>query len=218
MKDEVENSLEREVENIKTYQQRMQKMLARVNQQIETNHSMQDKLHGDLEHKDMALEIDRDCAEMHNDAIDIKHHDGIEEEDVSGSVPQSWAKFSKNNVEESQCKSSVLTVGQIDFDISPFLAGRAGTRQLRYDVNNLINNAASDMSVHWNKSNRAFTDRISEAQDAHRNLKSNLILTKNVSTSRPSFHQLLHYLVDVDIFLPQTIALHCIEDIFLGKS
>jgi len=160
VKDEVENSLEREVENIKTYQQRMQKMLARVNQQIETNHSMQDKLHGDLEHKDMALEIDRDCAEMHNDAIDIKHHDGIEEEDVSGSVPQSWAKFSKNNVEESQ-------------------SGRAGTRQLRYDVNNLINNAASDMSVHWNKTNRAFTDRISEAQDAHRNLKSNLILTKN---------------------------------------
>ena len=118
----MENSLEREVENIKTYQQRMQKMLAKVNsfclpkkkpatvsfflfqvnQQIETNHSMQDKLHGDLEHKDMALEIDRDCHEMHNDAIDIKHHDGIEEEDVSGSVPQSWAKFSKNNVEESQ--------------------------------------------------------------------------------------------------------------------
>ena len=65
---------------------------------------LQDKLHADLEHKDMALEIDRDCAEMHNDAIDIKHHDGIEEEDVSGSVPQSWAKFSKNNVEESQCK------------------------------------------------------------------------------------------------------------------
>jgi len=160
VKDEVENSLEREVENIKTYQQRMQKMLAKVNQQIETNHSMQDKLHGDLEHKDMALEIDRDCHEMHNDAIDIKHHDGIEEEDVSGSVPQSWAKFSKNNVEESQ-------------------AGRSSTRQLRYDVNNLINNAASDMSVHWNKTNRAFTDRISESQDAHRNLKSNLILTKN---------------------------------------
>jgi len=160
VKDEVENSLEREVENIKTYQQRMQKMLAKVNGQIETNHSMQDKLHGDLEHKDMALEIDRDCHEMHNDAIDIKHHDGVEEEDVSGSVPQSWAKFSKNNVEESQ-------------------AGRSATRQLRYDVNNLINNAASDMSVHWNKTNRAFTDRISETQDAHRNLKSNLILTKN---------------------------------------
>ena len=65
---------------------------------------LQDKLHADLEHKDMALEIDRDCAELHNDAIDIKHHDGIEEEDVSGSVPQSWAKFSKNNVEESQCE------------------------------------------------------------------------------------------------------------------
>jgi hypothetical protein len=46
--------------------------IVQVNQQIETNHSMQDKLHGDLEHKDMALEIDRDCHEMHNDAIDIK--------------------------------------------------------------------------------------------------------------------------------------------------
>ena len=39
-------------------------------------------------------------------------------------------------------------------------AGRSATRQLRYDVNNLINNAASDMSVHWNKTNRAFTDRL----------------------------------------------------------
>ena len=57
----------------------------------------------------MALEIDRDCAELHNDAIDIKHHDGIEEEDVSGSVPQSWAKFSKNNVEESQCEYNFKT-------------------------------------------------------------------------------------------------------------
>ena len=34
----------------------------------------------------------------------FQHHDGVEEEDVSGSVPQSWAKFSKNNVEESQCE------------------------------------------------------------------------------------------------------------------
>ena len=145
----------------------------------------------------MALEIDRDCAELHNDAIDIKHHDGIEEEDVSGSVPQSWAKFSKNNVEESQGEFSRF---RWSLSCNPPLqaAGRSATRQLRYDVNNLINNAASDMSVHWNKTNRAFTDRlasslktasdkyfrISECQDAHRNLKSNLILTKNVS----SFH------------------------------
>ena len=176
----MENSLEREVENIKTYQQRMQKMLAKVrsqsmangqdssfsymqvNQQIETNHSMQDKLHGDLEHKDMALEIDRDCHEMHNDAIDIKHHDGIEEEDVSGSVPQSWAKFSKNNVEESQGEFSRF---QWSLSCNPPLqaAGRSATRQLRYDVNNLINNAASDMSVHWNKTNRAFTDRLASS-------------------------------------------------------
>ena len=47
----------------------------------------------------------------------VQHHDGVEEEDVSGSVPQSWAKFSKNNVEESQgintkycfvCRESIL--------------------------------------------------------------------------------------------------------------
>ena len=37
VKDEVENSLEREVENIKTYQQRMQKMLAKVRLQSMAN-------------------------------------------------------------------------------------------------------------------------------------------------------------------------------------
>ena len=86
-------------------------------------------------------------------------------------------------------------------------AGRAGTRQLRYDVNNLINNAASDMSVHWNKTNRAFTDRISECQDAHRNLKSNLILTKNVST----FHTVLSLF---GISICQSVYSKLIEDVF----
>ena len=40
VKDEVENSLEREVENIKTYQQRMQKMLAKVSFSRNTEHSI----------------------------------------------------------------------------------------------------------------------------------------------------------------------------------
>ena len=93
-----------------------------------------------------------------------------------------------------------MSCGQFVLTSNTSLAGRAGTRQLRYDVNNLINNAASDMSVHWNKTNRAFTDRISEAQDAHRNLKSNLILTKNVSTSVTIRHLTLPFaILDVDI-------------------
>ena len=40
VKDEVENSLEREVENIKTYQQRMQKMLAKVREDLSINLSI----------------------------------------------------------------------------------------------------------------------------------------------------------------------------------
>ena len=40
VKDEVENSLEREVENIKTYQQRMQKMLAKVRTDMPFNSSL----------------------------------------------------------------------------------------------------------------------------------------------------------------------------------
>ena len=42
--------------------------------------------------------------------IFVQHHDGVEEEDVSGSVPQSWAKFSKNNVEESQGNAALETI------------------------------------------------------------------------------------------------------------
>ena len=64
------------------------------------------------------------------------------------------------------------------------------------------------MSVHWNKTNRAFTDRISECQDAHRNLKSNLILTKNVST----FHS-TYYCAYFGILICQSV---CIKDILSG--
>ena len=62
------------------------------------------------------------------------------------------------------------------------------------------------MSVHWNKTNRAFTDRISEAQDAHRNLKSNLILTKNVSTF--SLYIILCAILDVAIWVSNHILKH----------
>ena len=92
------------------------------------------------------------------------------------------------------------------FKIPTIAAGRSGTRQLRYDVNNLINNAASDMSVHWNKSNRAFTDRISECQDAHRNLKSNLILTKNVSSINFSNASCTYLSFERTHFAPGTIS------------
>ena len=72
----------------------------------------------------------------------------MEEEDVSGSVPQSWAKFSKNNVEESQSKQFLENFKKCrPFIFNVFFAasGRSATRQLRYDVNNLINNAARQL-------------------------------------------------------------------------
>ena len=70
--DNPENSLNAEVENIKSCQNTMRKTLDAVDRQLEKNREAKIRLERDLENKDSAINIDRSCHQV-NIHSDVKY-------------------------------------------------------------------------------------------------------------------------------------------------
>ena len=97
VKDEVEHCLDKEVANIRTYQESMRETLDIANSQLDNNMRKQVQLQEDLDNKDLALDIDKICFQLRNNAKNIALQPGVENIDASGSEPESWRKFSCKN-------------------------------------------------------------------------------------------------------------------------
>ena len=102
VKDMVEDNLKKEVNNIRKYQDKMKILLEKVHRQVDDHKEVQARLRKDLEHKEMALDIDQTCFATHNGSQDIQHQAGIERVEATGSVPVSWEEFSAKNKRESK--------------------------------------------------------------------------------------------------------------------
>ena len=97
VKDEVEHCLDKEVENIRAYQESMRETLDIANSQLDNNVRKQVQLQEDLDNKDLALDIDKICFQLRNNSKNIALQPGVENIDASGSEPESWRKFSCKN-------------------------------------------------------------------------------------------------------------------------
>ena len=64
MNDNPENALNREVDNIKSCQNRMRQTLEQVNHQIGVNRNARHQLERDLQNKDHAIGIDHSCHQV----------------------------------------------------------------------------------------------------------------------------------------------------------
>ena len=64
--DGVENSLMREVDNIKSCQDKMKRTLEQVNHQLGVNRNTRHQLERDLANKDHSINIDHTCHNMQN--------------------------------------------------------------------------------------------------------------------------------------------------------
>ncbi|EHB13618.1 Tektin-5 [Heterocephalus glaber] len=88
--DNVEKNLIREVDLLKSCQERMRQIAQRVHIQMR-----------DLEDKNSAQCIDEKCFNLRNTSDCISYFHGMEKVDGTVSVPETWAKFS-NNIRYSQ--------------------------------------------------------------------------------------------------------------------
>lgn len=153
--DDVETNLLKEVDTIRSCQDRMRRHVEKAKQQLANNRAAQHELERDHGDKFSALRIDNACHALSNTSDGIAIHRGIEKVDATISVPETWAKFSDNNLMRSQSE-------------------RAQSSKLRNDIETLMGVTSNEMWSQFNTVNVAFTNRISETADAKNKLQMHL--------------------------------------------
>ncbi|XP_031417583.1 tektin-3 [Clupea harengus] len=156
--DGVEKDLIREVEVIKSCQERMRRHLDRAVAQLASDRAAQHELERDVSDKVAAQRIDDRCHHLRNTSDGISYYRGIDRLDPSLSLPDTWTKFTDNNILHSQSE-------------------RAASHKLRDDIEVLLNGTSNDMWKQFNTVNVMFTSRISETADAKNSLQTHLAKT-----------------------------------------
>ncbi|XP_056433840.1 tektin-3 [Gadus chalcogrammus] len=156
--DNVEKNLIREVEIIKSCQERMRRHLDRAIAQLASNRAAQHELERDLSDKVSAQRIDDRCHHLRNTSDGISYYRGVDRLDPSLSLPESWSKFTDDNILQSQSQ-------------------RAASHKLRDEIEVLLSTTSNDMWTQFNSANVAFTNRISEIADTKNSLQTHLAKT-----------------------------------------
>ena len=85
----------------------------------------------------MSLSIDNICERLNNKSVELNSHSRIQNLLVNKSVPESWNRDSKDNVQQSR-------------------NSRFASQQLERDASNMIRRAETTMKTNWNDTNNAF--------------------------------------------------------------
>ncbi|XP_062447655.1 tektin-3 [Rhea pennata] len=156
--DDVEKELLTEIDVIRSCQERMQRYLDKAIAQLASDRAAQHELEKDLADKQAAHRIDDKCHHLRNTSDGISYYRGVERVDATISVPESWAKFTDDNILRSQSE-------------------RAASSKLRGDIENLLVVTANEMWNQFNRVNVAFTNRIAESADARNKIQTHLAKT-----------------------------------------
>ncbi|KAF6027613.1 TEKT3 [Bugula neritina] len=156
--DGVEKNLTKEVEKIKNCQDKMRKMLEKAAIQLKLNRAAQHACECDSGDKHHAQGIDDKCHQLRNTSMGLGYYPGIENVDNTISTPETWVRFTQENIKRSQRE-------------------RAASERLRGDIDSLLRFCANEMWTAFNGSNNAFNSRIAETVDARNKLQDQLAKT-----------------------------------------
>ncbi|XP_051851554.1 tektin-3 isoform X1 [Antechinus flavipes] len=156
--DDVEKQLLMEVDVIKCCQERMRLHQEKIIAQLAANRAAQHELEKDLSDKQAAFRIDDKNHHLRNTSDGISYYRGVEHFDAAISVPESWAKFTDDNILHSHSE-------------------RAASSKLRNDIENLMVVTANEMWNQFNAVNVALTNRIAETGDAKNKIQGHLAKT-----------------------------------------
>ncbi|XP_037007089.2 tektin-5 [Artibeus jamaicensis] len=156
--DNVEKNLIQEVDLLKCCQEQMRRLAQRIDIQMRDNRDAQHALERDLEDKNSAQFIDEKCFNLRNTSDCISFFHGVEKVDGTISVPETWAKFSNDNIRHSQNM-------------------RANSIRLQEEGKNLLETLSDQMWKQFTDTNLAFNARISEVTDVKNKLQMQLAKT-----------------------------------------
>ncbi|ESO84948.1 hypothetical protein LOTGIDRAFT_131218 [Lottia gigantea] len=153
--DNPEKELIKEVEIIKRCQHKMRDVINKAEVQIGLNRAAQHELEKDSSDKFRAQTLDETCHGMRNASRGLAFHNGVHRIDNTLSVPESWAKFTNDNIQRSQSE-------------------RAASKHMRNEIESTINSSANDMWTEWNAVNVALNGRMNESVDVRNKLQTHL--------------------------------------------
>ncbi|KAL8591073.1 hypothetical protein ACOMHN_032638 [Nucella lapillus] len=153
--DDVEKSLIREVDIIKKCQARMKKVLDKAYVQLKMNRAAQHALEIDAKDKHHAQGLDDRMQQMRNSSAGIGYMPGIESIDNTITIPESWARYTQENIARSQKE-------------------RACSERLRGEIDSTLRHCANEMWNNFNSVNNSFNTRIRETSDARNKLQAHL--------------------------------------------
>ena len=153
--DGVEKSLIKEVDIIKKCQARMKKVLDKAHVQLKMDRAAQHTLEIDAKDKHHAQGLDDKMQQLRNKSAGIGYHPGIESIDNTITIPDSWARFTQENIARSQRE-------------------RAASERLRGEIDSCLRACANDMWNQFNTVNNSFNTRVRETTDARNKLQSHL--------------------------------------------
>ncbi|NWJ11675.1 TEKT5 protein, partial [Crypturellus undulatus] len=156
--DDVEKCLIKEVDLLKDWQARMRKLAERISQQLGINRDVQHALEQDLSDKNSAHFIDQKCFNLRNTSDSINFYHGVEKIDGTVSVPETWAKFSEDNIKASQ-------------------RARADSARLHDETEAALEMASEETWSRYTSTNLAFSKRISEIANTKNKLQTQLAKT-----------------------------------------
>ncbi|XP_021007953.1 tektin-5-like [Mus caroli] len=135
--DNWEKNLLQEADLLKCCQDQMRKLAKRIDSQMQDNRNVQHALEQDIADKSSAQSIDERCLNLKNTSESINFFRGMEKFDETVSVPETWAKFSNNNIRHAQTM-------------------RAKSVQLREEVEHLFETLTAQVWRHFTNINLAY--------------------------------------------------------------
>lgn len=153
--DDVERALIKEVETIKKCQDEMRKLAQKASDQLALDRAAQHELERDNGDKTSALNLDNTCHQLNNSSRGIQYYDGIHRVDNTVSVPETWAKFSDNNIRRSQSE-------------------RSASRDIRSLIDQLMSTVSTTLTNEWNAVNTALADRVAEYTATRNGIQAHL--------------------------------------------
>ncbi|CAL1531645.1 unnamed protein product [Lymnaea stagnalis] len=153
--DNPEKELIREVDLIKRCQERMRNTIDRANVQLGLNRAAQHELERDTGDKFIAENLDTTTHMLRNTSRGIAYHDGVHRIDNTISVPETWAKYTNDNIQRSQSE-------------------RLASKNMRNEIECVINTCNNEMWMEWNAVNTALSARIQETTDARNKIQLHL--------------------------------------------
>ncbi|XP_058142692.1 LOW QUALITY PROTEIN: tektin-4 [Dasypus novemcinctus] len=158
VRDLVEVELLKEAELIRNIQGLLRRTILQAVNQIRLNREHKETCELDWSDKVQAYNLDEACARFRSQSSDVRFHPHSTKLEESASTPETWAKFSRDNVYRAERE-------------------RLASANLRLLVDSVLRDTAEDLRLQCDAVNVAFERRCEELEDARHKLEHHLLKT-----------------------------------------